>query len=87
MGARLEIVDQSDIDRALAAEGDEEKLLFSRGVFPHPGDVHPRPSAPGTADHRWTDLSRDDGDFQGNLFVDDSCTRHIIPELQRAGWG
>ena len=41
---RLEVVSQEMVHDAVAAEGEEEKFLYTRGVFPHPGETRPRPS-------------------------------------------
>eukprot|EP00959_Pyramimonas_sp_CCMP1952_P285927 5978697-Pyramimonas_sp.AAC.1 len=62
---RLEIAEQSDINQALAAEGPVEQLLYSRGLFEHPGDKHPRPANAGASDMKWADDDRMDADFQG----------------------
>ncbi len=63
--------------------------FWTSGVFPHPGDRWPRPSSLLKA--QCTDKDGNDiddvghWDISGEVYVDGSCTRHVIKELQRAG--
>ncbi|CAK0815028.1 unnamed protein product [Prorocentrum cordatum] len=91
---RGETVSQSLIDEAADADlaDPEVALLFTRGVFPHPGDVFPRPSrefldCEFQARCEWVEPPQDGGTFDGDIFLDGSCFRHEIAELSRAGYG
>ncbi len=67
-----------------------EHIFWTSGLLPHPGDTWPRPAANPTLDVEY----RGDGDpplredgrprISGTVYVDGSCTAHIITELKRA---
>ena len=77
----------------LSEENEEDYLLYTRGLFRHPGDVLPMPAREDTDEHgvevSWSNApgKTDFSDMRGNIFVDGSCVAHKIPELSRAGWG
>ncbi len=64
---------------------------WTTGVIPHPGDIWPRPSA----DANPTAVYDGDGErplsadciprLRGQVYVDGSCTNHVIRDLRRAG--
>ncbi len=66
------------------------QLRWTKGMLPHPGDIWPRPSAVAEpqADYEGDDqpalselgIPR----LTGKLYVDGSCSQHVIPELRRA---
>ena len=63
-------------------------LLYTKGIFPHPGDEVPRPCRDGgITTSREGEPDRDDTALAGNIFMDGSCQRHVIRELYRASWG
>ena len=80
------------IQAALEAEEHEDILLYTRGLFRHPGDKFPRPLtdggivfqnlAPGGEARSGQDFA-----LEGHLFIDGSCHRHPIRELSRTGFG
>eukprot|EP00959_Pyramimonas_sp_CCMP1952_P016075 339914-Pyramimonas_sp.AAC.1 len=68
----------------------EDWILFTKGLFPHPGDLHPRPVPECAPEFRWeVDQEHDDEQlFSGAyVFMDGSCQKHVVKELSRAGWG
>ncbi len=59
--------------------------FWTTAAFPHPSDVIPPPSPdylPWAFDDQG--LRIDVGEMEGNLFVDGSCTRHVVKGMQRA---
>ena len=89
---RSELIDQYILDAAAAADPTDPltEMLYCRGLFPHPGDVFPRPAGEDSgiqARHVWHEPPPDDGDFRGPVFIDGSCHRHQIVELSRAAYG
>ena len=66
----------------------EKFLLFTRGIFEHPGDVFPRPAseAQSCLEVVWPqDPERQDRSFRGDVFIDGSCFKSVVPELSRSG--
>ncbi len=67
------------------------QMRWVNGIFPHPGDVWPRPATEASP----TALFDGEGPrplsdanvpiLEGKVYVDGSCTSHVIPELKRAG--
>eukprot|EP00959_Pyramimonas_sp_CCMP1952_P375927 7873826-Pyramimonas_sp.AAC.1 len=63
-------------------------LLLTRGIFPHPGDYWPRPDKEGKICWQCGEgVTTEEGVVMGELFLDGSCTRCAVPELNRAAWG
>eukprot|EP00959_Pyramimonas_sp_CCMP1952_P159790 3342033-Pyramimonas_sp.AAC.1 len=94
--ARASLVDQDMIDAAVAAKASDEHddlLVFTSGAFRHPADVYPRAltevdDGPFLVWHDDTLEPPDGGErgtsMWGSLFVDGSCSRHVVRELSRA---
>ena len=90
---RLAACDTAIIDdalRVIASGSDREKVLFSRGIFLHPGDWVPRPCQEGKIVHS---IAGDPGSrpgptgVSGHVFWDGSAYKHVVKELSRSGWG
>eukprot|EP00959_Pyramimonas_sp_CCMP1952_P063996 1337000-Pyramimonas_sp.AAC.1 len=63
-------------------------LLYTKGLFPHPGDSVPRPRGEGGTQTRWGgEPDRVGTAVSGHIFMGGSCQRHIIKELSRTSWG
>ncbi len=66
------------------------QVLWTSGLMPHPGDVLPRPADAPTLDVDYygdgEPPMRSDGrpKIEGAVYVDGSCTSHVITELKRA---
>ncbi len=60
-------------------------LFWTTAAFPHPSDVIPPPS-PDYLPWAFGELGQriDVGDMEGDLFIDGSCTRHVVKGMQRA---
>ncbi len=77
---------RDEIDR-----GTVNRTLCTTGMIPHPGDVWPRPARDAIPSAHY----EGDGErpiapegipiIDGSVYVDGSCTNHVIPELKRAG--
>eukprot|EP00959_Pyramimonas_sp_CCMP1952_P357122 7477613-Pyramimonas_sp.AAC.1 len=68
-------------------ENPQDLLLLTRGMFPHPGDHRPRPDKECKTLWQWEEEVKEDQQLvMGELFLDGSCTRCIVPELNRAAW-
>eukprot|EP00959_Pyramimonas_sp_CCMP1952_P326842 6841902-Pyramimonas_sp.AAC.1 len=86
---RSELIDRDVLEAADAADPSDHltDFLFGKGLFPHTGDVFPRPAgecAGAQAVHVWHGFPPDDGSFSGCIFVDGCCFRHQVSELSRA---
>eukprot|EP00972_Heterocapsa_arctica_P107809 15878726-Heterocapsa_arctica.AAC.1 len=83
--ARENIADKELIREAIAAG--EESILFTKGVIPHPADVAPPPTADLDVFIERLD-GRPEGctAMEGDLYVDGSCSKGLVPELSRASW-
>eukprot|EP00959_Pyramimonas_sp_CCMP1952_P456189 9472747-Pyramimonas_sp.AAC.1 len=70
-----------------ASEADD--LLACYGIFPHPGDSFPGAMSSGGVEVQWLDGGPEDLEsyaFEGDIFVDGSCSRGVVRELNRAAW-
>ena len=65
---------------------DVDKVLYTMGLFPHPGDFFPGPTEMDPVYCHKDDPSKDDFSVSGNIFMDGSCFRSVVKELSRAGW-
>ncbi len=77
---------RDEVDRRPA-----NQTIWTTGLIPHPGDVWPRPA------HDAVPVAQYDGcgerpigqggipAISGSVYVDGSCTSHVIAELKRAG--
>ena len=86
--SRLEVVDQELLDE-LDSFVENRNLLFAvtRGGLPHPGDTYPAPLSEGSWEAEWfVDAPPDPYQIQGQVFVDGSCSKHVIKDLCRAAW-
>ncbi len=76
---------QAEVERGAVSRG-----IATTGLVPHPGDVWPAPAATAAVEidfGQGEGCERDDSDFpslQGKLYVDGSCTTHVVRELRRA---
>ena len=80
------IVPQSILKRAVAAG--EGNVLYERALVPHPAEVLP-PPAEEAAVTWWQDDSigaHSPHVFDGEVFVDGSCSTHAIAARRRAAW-
>ncbi len=71
-----------------ARSADPHDPFYTTGVMAHPADWWPRPpDLPQVVVERF-DGGPLDGviDLEGDMYIDGSCSRHAIPELQRASW-
>ena len=82
-------MDQSLIDQALAlGPEDPDWLLFTKAIFPHPGDYVPVPVEEGGMQVAWEgDPDNVSTDIEGHVFFDGSGLKSPIVEMSRAGWG
>ena len=84
---RKELVTDAQIDFAMSLDTSlSDRLLVTRALFQHPACQYPAPLADGAVHVQWH-VELDDQTWAGDIFTDGSCTRHSVPDLQRAGWG
>jgi len=70
------------------SKGKQRLVLATRGGMAHPGDEHPPPLEEGSWDVVWSRDPPSENLFQmqGTIFIDGSCSRHVVKELNRASW-
>ena len=83
-GARNMHASQTIIREALRA-GDDS-ALFCRAIGAHPADERPLPREDGGVVLEREGVAVPELHISGDIYLDGSCTRHMVPELQRAGW-
>ncbi len=77
---------RDEVDR-----GTVNRTLCTKGLIPHPGDVWPRPAGEATPTAHYDGggerplTSEGVPIIPGSIYVDGSCTTHVITELRRAG--
>ncbi len=76
--------------QAEVARGAVPKVTATTGLIAHPGDVWPRPATSADVEIDFgygEDAARDDSDspaLHGQIYVDGSCSTHVVHELRRA---
>ena len=76
-----------------AKQAGPSNMLYAKGIFPHPGDFVPRPLSATGSDRgirahtaAGTAVSTASLRLRGHVFIDGSCTRTPIRELNRAAF-
>eukprot|EP00959_Pyramimonas_sp_CCMP1952_P344028 7205823-Pyramimonas_sp.AAC.1 len=56
---------------------DADKIMYTLGLFTHPGDIFPPPSKCEPIYQHFDDPGTDDYTVSGNIFMDGSCIRSV----------